>query len=54
MGANHCASPAILRKRIPQTEPINAATNQTHPCKLPVETPEKNAPTLHPNASLEE
>lgn len=48
------SSPSWRRIRMPQNAPAKAATNQTHPCKLPVEMPEKKAPTLQPKASRDE
>ena len=34
----------------PKAEPTKAAANHAQPCKLPLEMPEKNAPTLQPSA----
>lgn len=40
----------IGRRRNPSAEPAKAAANHAQPCRLPLEMPEKNAPTLQPKA----
>lgn len=49
----HPAKPTRRRKRTPSIDPRNADPAQTQPCRLPVEMPLKNAPTLQPKASRE-
>lgn len=43
--------PMCARSRTPSNEPENASANQIQPWTLPVEMPEKNAPTLQPKAN---
>ena len=45
------SSPNSGRSRVPSTLPINAATSQSHPCRLPDTMPLKYAPILQPYAS---
>ena len=50
LNASGRRSPAknIGRRRTPTLLPINAATNQTQPCRLPEAMPLKYAPMLQP------
>src|SRR5690606_39392926 len=45
-----CGCSSHSRQRTPMHDPAKAATNQTHPCRLPEDTPLKKAPTLQPKA----